>query len=216
MTEIFLTSGTSWTVPSDWNDLENTIECIGAGAEGGPNGRAGGGGGAYAIKSNLALTPNDSITIQIGNGTLGWTSNNFHNTGRDTYFNGASLGASSCGAEGGYDGTNNANTTGGQAANSIGDTKYSGGAGGNNGASGRPGGGGGGAAGPNGAGGAGGNASTTVGGAGGQGDNGSGGAGGSGGTAEANNATAGSVGTEWTTHGSGGGGGGGTGGNATS
>ncbi len=28
---IFLTSGTSWTVPSDWNNAANTIEVIGGG-----------------------------------------------------------------------------------------------------------------------------------------------------------------------------------------
>ena len=33
---IFLTSGSTWTVPSDWNISNNTIEVIGGGGGGGP------------------------------------------------------------------------------------------------------------------------------------------------------------------------------------
>jgi hypothetical protein len=72
-TVIFLTSGTSWTVPSDWNSANNTIEVIGGGGGGGP-GQAGspangsGGGGAYSKISNLSLTPGAGITYAIGGG----------------------------------------------------------------------------------------------------------------------------------------------------
>src|SRR3989344_4708849 len=41
----FLTSGTSWTVPADWNSSNNTIEVIGGGGGGDTPGSAGGGGG---------------------------------------------------------------------------------------------------------------------------------------------------------------------------
>src|SRR5919108_3489432 len=101
---IFLTQGTtSWTVPADWNSQNNTIECIGAGAgagngaggNSGNGGAGGGGGGAYSKISNLSLTSNSSVTVSIGSGG-GHTTN-----GGDTYFNGASLVASSVGAKGG-------------------------------------------------------------------------------------------------------------------
>jgi hypothetical protein len=206
----YITSGTSWTVPANWNDAINTIECIGAGGAGGNNGGGGGGAGAYAKLSNLALTPSDSITIQIG-AAHAWTSANNHLAAWDTYFNGANLAASSCGAEGGYDGYNTVGgtATAGSAANSIGDTKYNGGTGGqriDNGAE-RNGGGGGGAGGPDGAGANGGNATTTIGGAGGQGGNGSGGAGGTAGSG--GDGGNGAAGTEMgDSKGSGGGGGG--------
>ena len=35
ITTIYLVSGTSWTVPADWNSAANTIECIGGGGSGG-------------------------------------------------------------------------------------------------------------------------------------------------------------------------------------
>ena len=35
MTQVFLISGTSWTVPADFNSTTNTIEAIGAGGNGG-------------------------------------------------------------------------------------------------------------------------------------------------------------------------------------
>lgn len=194
-TTVFLTSGTSWTVPSDWNSSNNTIECIGAGANGttgnagtgvfpqnGGAGGSGGGGGAYAKKNNVSLTPGGSASYTIGAANSG-TATNFNS--------GSCIGAAASGS------------TGGTAGSSAGDTTFSGG----NGASGGPfaaggsgggGGGGGGAAGKNGAGGSGGGGSNPTAGTGGTGDNGTT-------AAEAN-------GTEYdATHGSGGGGGGGTG-----
>ena len=44
---VFLTSGTSWTVPSDWNNAANTVEVIGGGG-GGSNGADGVGVGVGA------------------------------------------------------------------------------------------------------------------------------------------------------------------------
>ncbi|MDZ4790813.1 MAG: hypothetical protein SGJ17_06310 [Hyphomicrobiales bacterium] len=60
---IYLTTGTTWTVPASWSS-SNTIEVIGGGAAGknGSNNRMGGGGGAYSRISNLSLTPGASIS----------------------------------------------------------------------------------------------------------------------------------------------------------
>jgi len=205
MTTEYVTSGTSWSVPADWNNSSNSIECVGAGGTGGNNHQGGGSGAAYAKSTNLTLTPEASITIQIG-AAVAWTSNNFQSADRDTYFDGANLAGSTVGAEGGYSGNQDTPSTGGSTANSIGDTKYAGGTGGARGND--NGGGAGGSAGPDGAGGAGQVAQTTTGGNGGQGGNGSGGAGGAGG--DGGVGAVGSAGTEMgDSKGSGGGGGGG-------
>lgn len=187
MSKIFLTSGTSFVVPIDWNSAANTIETIGGGVNGiASSPGEGGGGGAYSKISNLTLTPGDAIAYHIGTAS------------GDTYFNGASLGASSVGAKGG------SAQTGGAAGSGVGTTKFSGGNGGNRNDPTFSGGGGGGAGGPNGNGGVG--IAGSINGMGGQGDNGFGGVGGA-----ANNP--GANGTEFdSTHGCGGGGGGGGGG----
>jgi hypothetical protein len=202
MPVVFLTSGTTWTVPSDWNSSDNTIEVIGGGGGGaqgnqfGGNPGGGGGGGAYSKISNLSLTPLASVTIQIG------AAGAENSSGGDTWFNGASLGASSVGAKGGVGASSTFGQNGGDASSGIGTTKYSGGNGGTS-ISGVHGGGGGGAAGLNGAGN---NAFTGSGqyGQGGSGDAGSGGAGG-----DASTNTPPGNGTEWSSspaYGSGGGG----------
>jgi len=72
-TQIILTNGASWTVPSDWNDANNTIEVIGGGGGGGnttPNvgWGGGGGGGAYSKSTNVPLTPGSSVTVVVGSG----------------------------------------------------------------------------------------------------------------------------------------------------
>lgn len=131
---VFLTSGTSWTVPADWSDV-NTIDTIGGGGTGGTN--SGGGGGAYAKIVDLDLTAGNSVSYQIGT------------AGSDTVFNSS---ATTCAgsptpsvcADGGVIGVSSTDGTGGTTANSIGTTEYAGGNGG--------GGSGGGAAGPRGAG----------------------------------------------------------------
>ena len=52
--QILLTSGSTWTVPSDWNNSSNSITAIGAGAAGtaGGNGGAGGSGNPGTIGGN--------------------------------------------------------------------------------------------------------------------------------------------------------------------
>jgi hypothetical protein len=147
---IFLTSGTNFVVPADWNDANNKIELWGAGANAsGASGGRGGGGGAFAAENNYPLTPGANITYQIGAVSTLASANR-------TFFNSTAIVAAG-----------SANHLGGTTTNSTGTIKFAGGNGvlGANGA-------GGGAAGPNGAGG---NAVTTTGGTG---DNGSGGAGG--------------------------------------
>lgn len=172
---IALTSGTSWVVPSDWNSASNSIETIGAGggsANATGNGSSGntsggGGGGGYSKITNLSLTPSASITIAIGSSAAA-------TAGGDTWFNGASLSASSVGAKGGAPSVGATGGAGGASASGIGATKNSGGSGGSGAAIGggpAGGGGGGGAAGPNGAGGGGSNSTGTNAGGGGGGAN---------------------------------------------
>src|SRR3954465_10706214 len=82
--QIFLTSGTSWTVPSDWSNSNNTIEAIGAGGGGGGGfldnsgsggeGAGGGGAGAYSKATNVTLSPGSTVTVAIGAGGGGGAS----------------------------------------------------------------------------------------------------------------------------------------------
>lgn len=179
-TVIFLTTvgAGSYPTPGDWNNANNSIECIAAGLKGftgsgGSTTGSGGPGACYAAKSNVTLS--GSVSYQIGDGTgAGSDSNN-------TWF----ISTTDVQAVMGTDTTACAGTT-----------VFAGGAGASSGTS-R---GGGGAAGPFGAGASGSGAT------GGQGDNGNGGAGGGSNTAGSPGAeyTA----TAGGTAGSGGGGGG--------
>ncbi|GEM_PF-1074659 len=160
---IFLTSGTTWTVPSDWTPSHNRISVIGGGGAGGTGdwsygyGGGGGGGGGFSQVSNIALTSGASVRYAVAPTT--------YSNGGDTYFCNSSSNCTAItgsavivGAKGGraasggaYGATNGG--TGGAASSGIGTLKYNGGSGGN--AHGG-GGGGGGAAGPDGNGAAGG------------------------------------------------------------
>jgi hypothetical protein len=78
---IFLKAGvTSWTVPQDWDNDNNRIDCIGGGGGGGagaPSGvllftaGCGAGGGGYATRSNIVLAAGATIGIKVGNGGTG-------------------------------------------------------------------------------------------------------------------------------------------------
>ena len=57
--------GGTWTVPLDWNNANNFIECIGGGGTGVTKGQ-GGAGGSYAKISNITLTPGATTYIQVG------------------------------------------------------------------------------------------------------------------------------------------------------
>ena len=237
-TVTFLISGTSWSVPSDWNNSNNTIEVIGGGGGGcsgatgstgtdgsingggtggsGGGGCGGGGGGAYSKSSNVALTASANVTIAVGA-----AGNSSGGAGGDTYLcngtsNCASIAGSAVqvGAKGGSGGSVTAGGAGGAAASGFGTTKYSGGTAGN----GAGGAGGYGPGGPNGYDGGNGGAGGNSGGAGGAaGKNGAGNAG-SGTTAGSGDAgfggaAGGGNGTEYdSSHGSGGGGSGASGG----
>lgn len=183
MAKVFLTTGTSWTVPNNWNNT-NTIEIIGAGASGGYL-ASGGGGGGYSKISNLTLTPSSNVQYQIGQGGSPVSSYlSTGNSGTDTWFNGTAAGSASLWVYGAVGSTGAGGIGGGS-----GSTTHTGGAGNS---------GGGGAAGLNGNG----NAGNSTTGVGGSGDAGSGGSGGS-------PSNPGSIGTEYdASHGSGGGGGG--------
>jgi hypothetical protein len=186
---VYLTLGTSWFVPLDFDINNNTIECWGAGGGGGGSG-GGGGGGAYSRGVNVNLDVGSVISIAIGAG------GNAGLNGGDTSFAGLVL------AKGGR-----GNGQGGPAAEGIGTVRYSGGDGGPGGfALNQGGGGGGGAAGANGNGLNGGANSGGTGGVGGVGASPGGGTGGngSGGTTAGNPG-----GTAADGYGAGGGGGGG-------
>jgi hypothetical protein len=156
---VFITNTalSSWTVPSDWNNSNNTIEVIGGGGGGstGNSGSAGGGGGgaggAYAKASNVSLTPGGSVTISIGTGGSGGVS---PTAGASTYFNGASCGGASACAVGGAPSTGTFTGGTGSSAGSVGDALsiYAGGSGASYSGSNFGAAGGGGAAGPSGAG----------------------------------------------------------------
>jgi hypothetical protein len=220
----FLTSGTAWTVPANWNNNNNKIEVIGAGGAGGSerasNAAHGGGGGGYSAITDAVLTPGSTVAIKVGSaGTA--VAASAGNPGGDTYLcnsitscgsiNGANV---IVGAKGGGGGGNYYQSTGsGGASNKgVGTTTYSGGSGGADDSNGWNGGGGGGAAGLNGAGNPGGNSAGGAGSAGGTGGSGDTGHGGSGGAGGVNSAGSnGNGGSEWWgTYGSGGGGGGGS------
>lgn len=195
----YVTSGTSDTVASNWNNSNNKVEGIGGGNgnlnQTGING-GGSGGGAYSLKSNISLTPSGSVSYQVGiaNGTAGSGTTPTGNT----YFKDSSTLIAAGGSPATNSGSTGIGGSGGTTANSVGDTLYKGGDGGG---STNAGGGGGGAAGKNGAGNNGGNQTTHTGGSG---DAGFGGAGGASGGAGGN-------GTEFSSspaYGSGGGGGG--------
>lgn len=196
-TVIFLTvtGAGNWTVPSDWNSAQNTVEVIGGGSGGNTLGGAGAG-GAYAKVTNLALTAGASIAYSVGIGGAPTVA------GGNTFFNGtAGAGNNSAQANGGAAPVTTTGGIGGAVVNGSGFT------GGNGGSLSTDAGGGGGAAGLNGAGVNGANGGVGAGGNGGNGDNNSGGAGSAGGTTGiiAN----GGPGTEYdASHGSGGGGGG--------
>ncbi len=145
-------SNQTFTSPSDWNNSNNTIECIGAGASGAATHGSttttatGGGAGAYSSISKLTFaTPGTTTaTYRIGSGgtavtrtTAGSTAGN---TGGDSWFNNTTFpGAGTtnlyCGAKGGSPGAGGAQPqsggAGGVGTSGWGQTRRSGGSGGN-------------------------------------------------------------------------------------
>lgn len=113
----FLTSGVSYSTPGDWNNSDNSIECIGAGGHGADGqdtaGGGGGGGGAYAKIVNLTIAGSISYSIASAGSQA------------DTTFNSTSL---VCDA--GNNGVFSTGGTRGLASASTGTTKFDGGNGG--------------------------------------------------------------------------------------
>jgi hypothetical protein len=161
------TSGSTQTYTSKntWNNSVNTVETLGGGGAGAIGastltGGGGGGGGAYNRINNFSFaTPGTTTaTYMVQAGLL--HTGAYPGTAPDTWFNGATLAASSVGSKGGLSpatSTNATGGTGGQASAGVPTTSPPGRDGGaaGNGASATAGGGGGGAGGPSGAGGAG-------------------------------------------------------------
>jgi len=207
---VILTSGTSWTVPSNWASGSNTIECIGGGSNGAGFAGIGGTGGTYSKITNLALTAGGTVTYSVG-----------ASGGGDTWFNGTSASVASVTAPGGGSATTaigSAINSGGAGVNGSSGGGGGGGAGGPHGVgasggfiSGSPngGGGGGGGGGTAGSSGTGGNNYLGAGGGSAGGAAGTNGGGGGGGLSFSSAGGAGGAGAEWVTAGSGGGGGGG-------
>jgi hypothetical protein len=145
-------SGTSWTVPADWNSTDNSIACIGGGGGAVNSGvetvRAGGsgGGGAFAKISNLALTAGATVAFAVGAGGANAAPGAKAGDGGETFFKDAST----VSAKGGIGA--NATTGGAGGAGGIGELTFPGGSGAKGGVGQVGGSGGGGAGGPSGAG----------------------------------------------------------------
>lgn len=126
---ILLTSGTSWTVPADWNSNANQIHLIGGGGGGNDFAFRAGGGGGYTRIDNFAAAPGATITYAIGAGGAqngGNGGNTTFNAG--AYSAGGGTGGSTSPPSGGVGSTSN-----GGAGDSSNATGYGGGAGGPNG-----------------------------------------------------------------------------------
>jgi hypothetical protein len=210
--QLVYTSGTSITMPSDWNPLNNLVEVTAAGGGGGGGGGLGGGSGGYSATPNVNVAANSVQPVSFGAGGVGAAYNagaTPGGTGGDTFFGATTKAASLVAANGGGGGNYSTPGAGGSTTGAIGTTKKAGTAGGTN--ANDPGAGGAGAPGPDGLGATGGTETATVGGPGGQGDATHGGAGGAGGTTTG----AGAAGAANPNGGGGGGGGGasGSGGN---
>lgn len=197
----------TFSVPSDWNSLNNSVECIGSGGKGanGAAGQGGGGGGsgAYAGITNLTLTPGGTATYRIGASATTTAVTNAVAGARVTFFNGAASSSASLTCDWGKFANGRTGGAAGTAEASIGSTEFAGAAGATQGTSVGTGAGGAGSAGPIGAGKTGGIANI--------GDSGGGGGGGSNGgssTAGSNgsgsNGGNGGQGTDGTGNGSGG------------
>jgi hypothetical protein len=191
----FLTSGTSWTAPSDWITTASTeIHVLGGGGGGSGNitttiaGGAGGGGAGYTKAVSVTIVPSNSYTFAIGSagsGSAGSTTTSTGGTGGTSTFLVGVTTYTATGGTGGVATSVPTSTAGSGGVGSNGSLNYTGGGGGTGTTTGtttRPAGGGGGAAGPSGNGAKGGNGFAS----GGSGSGGGGGGGNGGGTAGSN------------------------------
>lgn len=139
------TTGSVLTFPSptDWNNSDNNVVTIGAGASGAFSSTninaTGSGGGGLSITFNITFATPGTTTasFRVGAGGASKSSGSVSgDPGGDTWFNGTTLALSSVGSKGGTGGTTSGvgsinGGAGGAAASGIGSTKYSGGRGGN-------------------------------------------------------------------------------------
>jgi len=179
LTFLTTTASSPVTSASDWNNSNNTVECIGGGASG-PGSRAasnvhagGGGGGSYSKITNFsfAVPGTTQATYAVGAAVAGTSLTSTGNNGNPTWFNnatdpGTGSDNTKCSAKGGTGGNASSTTgtggAGGVTGTSWGQTKNAGGNGGSmTGVTGRGSAGGGGAAGPAGVGGNGVDSSST-------------------------------------------------------
>jgi hypothetical protein len=119
-----LTSGTSWSVPANWNNSDNNVYLIGGGgggsgsvvasSSGSHNSGSGGGGGGFTALTNTTLTAGGTVSYAIGaagaNGT-GSTSASTAGGGGTTTFNISNTAGGGGGAATGL-GTRTAGTAG--------------------------------------------------------------------------------------------------------
>jgi hypothetical protein len=141
-TVVFLTSGTTYTRPVDWNNSSNTIECIGGGQGGGnlfclgccgAYGGAGGQGGGYSRSINLSIGTTAAYAIGAAGGTPSVA-------GGSTSFNSGTVFAPGGGTGAGFTANNaafaggNGGAPGSLGAGGSGSGAGGGGAGGKNGA----------------------------------------------------------------------------------
>src|SRR5437899_2022924 len=103
-TVTILTSGAgtgnqTWNVPSDWNNSNNTVACIGSGGNGAAGSNsisgAGGGSGVGASTTNITLTPGGTATYSIGAAATTTGVSNAVAGARVTFFNGAASSSAS-------------------------------------------------------------------------------------------------------------------------
>lgn len=129
ITETFTSSGT-WTCPAGVTSV--TVEVWGAGGGGGGDntkssntGGSGGGGGAYAKLNTYAVTPGNNYSYTVGLAGAAGAIGGPGGTGGDSFF----VSNVTVMAKGGIGGSNDAGAagSGGLAASSVGDVKYSGG-----------------------------------------------------------------------------------------
>jgi hypothetical protein len=127
----------TYTVPVDWNTLDNTVECIGGGGAGGNfvgtavRHATGGGGGGYGLYAKLTLGA--TATYQIGNTVVGPTRSASGTSpgvaGNSTWFNGTTYALAPVGATGGGAGNGGTSTVvGGAGGTGKGTGSFNGGA----------------------------------------------------------------------------------------
>lgn len=124
MTVVLLTTtgAGSWTVPAGVTSVR--VECWGGGGGGYAHSQWGAGGGAYSKKNTFSVSPGAAIPFFVGAGGNGQAWPYIH--GGDTWFSSTTTVL----AKGGVNGTSgdwSKSGKGGQAAEGIGDVKFSGG-----------------------------------------------------------------------------------------